>query len=140
MRSTNALHHADLLLRPSQLGWKLGKNFCSIMPEQRSSCGGFVGCHDAICLTEVVEHKRATSSLLLHSRPQRRRASRCSMIACQSAGGPPPLRQSAGKEAAHCTGNFGGVSPQREVSSIKKAHARAGIVAFEPLGTRRQEE
>src|SRR5262245_2447890 len=68
MRSTNALHHADLLLRPSQLGWKLGKNFCSIMPEQRSSCGGFVGCHDALCLTEVVEHKRATSSLLLYYR------------------------------------------------------------------------
>jgi len=62
------LHHADLLLRPSQLGWKLGKNFCSIMREPRSSCCGFVGCHDAICLTEVVEHKRATSSLLLYYR------------------------------------------------------------------------
>src|SRR5262245_47630853 len=62
------------------------------------------------------------------------------MIPCPSARGPAPLRQSAGKEVAHCTGNFRGVSLQREVSSIKKAHDRARIVAFERLGTRRQEE
>src|SRR4029453_4702851 len=43
-------------------------------------------------------------------------------------------------EVAHCSGNFRGVGLQREVSGIKKAHDRAWIVAFERLGTHREEE
>src|SRR5215831_461036 len=46
----------------------------------------------------------------------------------------------ARKELAHCSGNFRGMGLQREVSGIKKAHVCTWIVAFERLGTHREEE
>src|SRR5262245_40708823 len=48
--------------------------------------------------------------------------------------------RSAGKKVAHCSGNFRGVGLQREVSGVKKAHDCVWVVAFERLGTRREEE
>src|SRR5262245_48743012 len=49
-------------------------------------------------------------------------------------------RQSTGKEVAHRSGNFRGVGLQREVSGIKKAYDCVWVVAFERLGTGREEE
>src|SRR5262249_48787504 len=62
------------------------------------------------------------------------------MMAYPSAPGRAPLRSSQGNEGTDCAGNFQGVGLQREVSGIKKAHNRAWIVAFERLGTNREEE
>src|SRR3974377_1853490 len=50
------------------------------------------------------------------------------------------VAKSGAKEVPYCCGNFRGMGLQREVSGVEETHDRIGNIAFEPLGTLRQEE